>query len=120
MATKQRYILDDPYMEVGVAGSGSLIDISDFVNKSQITVTYVVAEGRHTFGGAGLVREISNKYSFDVMVNFETDSYGDGTINAIWGALMLPPFGAGTGKVDFSITPSSGDIEKDNPAFRGT
>lgn len=106
MATKSRFILDDPFISAGPK-AGTQVNLSDWVNKAELVLEHVEAEGRHTFGADGIVRILSTNYSYTLAINFEVDGYGANELDAIWTALMPLPLGSNVGGVvDFTLSPN--------------
>ena len=122
MALGDVIVLDDVQVEVSsdpYAGSPTYTDVTDAANSGRILIQYTVVAGRPTFGRAGLRRKTSKKYTYQLVLNFEVDAYGAGSINAIIGAAYPPPVGAGDGDLGFRITPASGSVSAANPRWSG-
>ena len=65
----------------GVRGDTD-IDLSDAINKVQLSFDNHVTDAEYTFGHDGRRRGISDKYDCTVNITFYVDGFGDGTLDS--------------------------------------
>ena len=115
MALGDVFILDDAFVEIGGT------DLSDAVKQCKLTVSHTEVSTPHTFGKSGAVTAVSEKYTWSLDVDFVTDEFGAGGVDAIMTALMPAPLGASTtqGKAAIEIRPDSAVVSASNPKYTG-
>ena len=115
MALGDVFILDDAFVEIGGT------DLSDAVKQCRLHVEHRRVETPHTFGKSGAVGAVSEKYTWSLDLDFVTDAFGAGTVDAVITALMPSPLGASTtqGKAAVEIRPDSAAVGATNPKYTG-
>jgi len=95
-------------------------DVSAYVASCRLHVTNPPVSVPNTFGRAGPLREVSDKYDWMLDIEFVTDGWGATELDGIMTAMLKPPLGSGSGRIACIIKPDGGTTGTTNPSYTGT
>ena len=129
MAAGDRFILDLTYLGLGApdTADASLTDVSGFLSRAELVVTNTLVTTPATFGNHGERNDVALAHSWQLMLDFYTDGFGQvssvDTIDKVVTDLMRAPLGASTtghAKVLCAAVPAATTpFGRENPSYSG-
>ena len=132
MAAGDVQVIDNTYLSLqGTGGTGTptntVRNLSPYIAVCRLQITHVLPGQAYTMGVAGPLRELSDKYDWQLDVEFVTDGWGASELDGYIAEMLKAPLssrtsgqgGARTGTLNAVVRPNSGSVGAANPQYAG-
>ena len=137
MAAGRVQVIDNTFLSLqGTGGTGSnpqnlVRNMSPYISVCRLMITHTVPGVVHSMGVAGPLREVSDKYDWQLDVEFLTDGWGASELDGWIAEMLKAPLssraagggasarGPRSGTLNAIVRPDAGDRSATNPQYAG-